>query len=76
MFDFLDDMAKGIGKKLVEKFCKHQGFGNYSVDETKLIKAINKVIEKHDKKVRLRHKTMRQKKYVNTMSRVVGSYCC
>lgn len=32
---------KNIGKKIVEKYCKHQGYGNYSVSEEKLIKAIN-----------------------------------
>lgn len=37
---------ENIGKILVEKFCKHQGYGNYTVDETKLIKAINKALNK------------------------------
>lgn len=35
-----------IGKKLVEKYCKHQGYGMYSVEERKLIKAINNAIKK------------------------------
>ena len=37
---------ENIGKKLVEKYCKHQGYGNYSVSEEKLIKAINDALEK------------------------------
>ena len=37
---------ENIGKKLVEKYCKHQGYGNYSVSEKKLIKAINDALEK------------------------------
>jgi len=37
---------ENIGKKLVEKYCKHQGYGNYSVNEKKLIKAINDALEK------------------------------
>ena len=37
---------ENIGKKLVEKYCKHQGYGNYSVREEKLIKAINDALEK------------------------------
>jgi soluble cytochrome b562 len=37
---------ENIGKKLVEKYCKHQGYGNYSVNEEKLIKAINNALEK------------------------------
>jgi hypothetical protein len=32
-----------IGKIIVEKYCIHQGYGNWSVDETKLIEAINKL---------------------------------
>lgn len=35
---------KNIGKKIVEKYCKHQGYGNYSVSEEKLIKAINEAL--------------------------------
>lgn len=37
---------KNLGKKLVEKYCKHQGYGSYSVNEEKLIKAINDALEK------------------------------
>ena len=37
---------ENIGKKLVEKYCKHQGYSNYSVSEEKLIKAINDALEK------------------------------
>ena len=37
---------ENIGKKLVEKYCKHQGYGNYSVSEEKLIKAIDDALEK------------------------------
>ena len=37
---------ENIGKKLVEKYCKHQGYGNYSVSEEKLIKSINDALEK------------------------------
>lgn len=37
---------ENIGKKLVEKYCKHQGYGNYSVYEKKLIKAINDALKK------------------------------
>lgn len=37
---------ENIGKKLVEKYCKHQGYGSYSVSEEKLIKAINDALEK------------------------------
>lgn len=37
---------ENIGKKLVEKYCKHQGYGNYSVDEAKLIKVINDALDK------------------------------
>ncbi len=33
------------GKKIVAKFCKHQGYGSYSVDEEKLIKAIDDAIK-------------------------------
>jgi len=35
---------ENIGKILVEKFCKHRGYGDYSVDEDKLIEAINKAV--------------------------------
>ena len=38
--------TENIGKKLVEKHCKHQGYGNYSVSEEKLIKTINDALEK------------------------------
>ena len=37
---------ENIGKKLVEKYCKHQGYGNYFVSEAKLIKSINDALEK------------------------------
>lgn len=36
---------ENIAQKLVEKYCKHQGDGNYSVSEGKLIKAINDALD-------------------------------
>jgi hypothetical protein len=35
---------ENIGKKLVEKYCKHEGYGNYSVKEDDLIKEINNAL--------------------------------
>jgi hypothetical protein len=42
---------ENIGKILVEKFCKHRGYGDYSVDEDKLIEAINKAVDEARKEV-------------------------
>ncbi len=40
---------KNIGKSLVKKYCHHQGYGNYTVEEEKLIRAINAAIAKAKK---------------------------
>jgi hypothetical protein len=40
---------KNIGKEIVEKYCKHQGYGNYTLNEEKLAAAINDlVVNKND----------------------------
>ena len=43
MEEYAKEFHESEVKKLVEKFCKHQGYGKYSVKEDELIKAINNI---------------------------------